>query len=336
MSEEPDEAYDTTHRAFLQAFLARPAMTFEDAKPILARIFSIKEERSFLVNDVTEADFRNYVGTLNAALGPLDYEVRSALPQHGGRARVYALVNTTSDALTQLATAHSADEIAFIKRVLDAMFETHNRERAEIMAVRAMDAVQLHRPPLQGGGGGGGGATQRSSVPADESQAGLEGGQSQSVKAITMKQAEDLLASLKEEGWLERSRRGYYSLSPRALMELRNWLVDTYNDPPDEGNPNQWQRIKMCEACREIVTVGQRCSKRRCNCRLHNICVENFFRTQTERKCPVCKEDWTGRNFVGEKADPRVNNRSSGTSNSRRTPRTNNGDDATMLVEDDE
>jgi hypothetical protein len=33
--------YDDSNRAFLQAFLARSTMTFEEAKPVLAAIFTV-------------------------------------------------------------------------------------------------------------------------------------------------------------------------------------------------------------------------------------------------------------------------------------------------------
>lgn len=77
-----------------------------------------------------------------------------------------------------------------------------------------------------------------------------------------MSQAEAVLVGMVEEGWFEKSRAGYYSLSPRALMELRGWLVETYNEPPgEEGEESEEddgagrERIKFCQACREIVTV---------------------------------------------------------------------------------
>jgi hypothetical protein len=35
-----EDAYNDSNRAFLQAFMARSTMTFEEAKPILAAIFS--------------------------------------------------------------------------------------------------------------------------------------------------------------------------------------------------------------------------------------------------------------------------------------------------------
>jgi hypothetical protein len=37
-----DEAYNNSHRAFVQAFFAHPTLTFEQARPILAKIESIQ------------------------------------------------------------------------------------------------------------------------------------------------------------------------------------------------------------------------------------------------------------------------------------------------------
>ena len=47
---------------------------------------------------------------------------------------------------------------------------------------------------------------------------------------------------------------------------------------------------------------GQRCPNRDCLGRLHDICTQRFFTTQKTRKCPLCKTDWTGNDFVGERA----------------------------------
>lgn len=38
-----ESAYNNSHRAFLQAFLARSVMTFEEAQPILAAILSARD-----------------------------------------------------------------------------------------------------------------------------------------------------------------------------------------------------------------------------------------------------------------------------------------------------
>lgn len=40
MAEQDDSGYNSSNRAFLQAFLARSTLTLDEAKPILAAIFT--------------------------------------------------------------------------------------------------------------------------------------------------------------------------------------------------------------------------------------------------------------------------------------------------------
>lgn len=185
----------------------------------------------------------SYINDANHAISPFDMEIRSTLRQttHTNETpeRVYALVNTTDDALTQLATTYTADEIAFIKRVLNAMFDTYNTRRLEAMVITEMQAVQLARGQPAGSRRQSGNQTQQS-----------QGGASQ---GLSMSQAETTMKHLLEDGWLEKSRKGFYSLSPRSLMELRGYLVEMYNGEDEDG---RWvNKIKYCAACGEIVTV---------------------------------------------------------------------------------
>lgn len=46
-----DPGYTDSNRAFLQAFKCRPSMTLEEAKPVLAAIFSIKGKCGTISND---------------------------------------------------------------------------------------------------------------------------------------------------------------------------------------------------------------------------------------------------------------------------------------------
>ena len=202
------------------------------------------ERETVSPEDVSEEDLASYIAAANTAISPFDLEIRSSLRQTQTNEqttpeRVYALVNTTSDPLTQLATIYTADEIGFIKRLLDAMFETNNTRLSEAMVVSGMQATQLARV---------------SSADANRRQSGTQqqtqGGAAQS---LSMSQAETILQQLVEDGWLEKSRKGFYSLSPRGLMELRGWLVATYNDEHDEDR--RADRIKFCAACRDIITV---------------------------------------------------------------------------------
>lgn len=264
------DGYDDRNRAFLQAFMARSTMTFAEAQPVLAAITTAHRTPIFLLShsriesslttetraggqtvdpeDITQEHMTAFVDAANSAISPFDLEIRTSRRQASKETHqdatseppvlVYALVNTTSDPLTQLATTYSADEIAFVKRVLDYMFDTNNTRRCEGMVITSMQAVQLAKA----------GGDRRRSTNVGTQQA--EGGAAQN---LTMQQAQEVMRSLTKEGWLEMSRKGYFSLSPRALMELRGWLVSAYNDEDINGRPIN--RIKFCAACKDIITV---------------------------------------------------------------------------------
>ncbi|KAF7596477.1 hypothetical protein BBP40_001349 [Aspergillus hancockii] len=323
-----DNGYNDSNRAFLQAFMARSTMTFTEARPILAAIFSVHEGEPVSSDDVTEEDLASYITAANSTISPFDLEIRSTLrqsqidPEGSGNQvpeRVYALVNTTSDALTQMATTYSADEIAFVKRILDSMFDTNNTRRSEAMVVSSMQAIQLAKASS-------GDSTRRESTNATQSQGGA-------AYSLSMSQAETVLKQLVEDGWLEKSRKGFYSLSPRGLMELRGWLVATYNDENDDGR--RLDKIKFCAACRDIITMGQRCGNRDCSGRLHDHCTRNFFRMQQAEQCPVCKAPWPDDKFVGERAITSTEQYMQGRRRSTNTQRHSNVGSSTQIPSED-
>lgn len=275
--------YNDGNRAFLQAFMARGTMTFEEARPVLAAIFTLDENEDVSEQQVTREDFESYVAAASQAISFFDYEIRSTFHQ-ATKEHVYALVNTTSDPMTQLATTFTPDELSFVKRLLDAICETHNTPRMEMLCISGMDATKLGRPKKPSNADGD--AQQTQSQAPD--------------KGLKHSEVEQMLYKLVSQGWLEQSREGYYSLTPRSLMELRTWLIDSYNDP-DLG-PEEWQRIKFCKACKDIVTHGKRCAERDCTFRIHDTCEDAYWRTQRERKCPQCSKEWQGSHFVGERA----------------------------------
>ncbi|KAL6231881.1 hypothetical protein BDW75DRAFT_31535 [Aspergillus navahoensis] len=289
------QGYDDSNRAFLQALMARSTMTLSEAKPVLAAILSVHGDEDISPDAITENDLTSFITAANSAISPFDLEIRSTLPQielsdpsneQVTPERVYALVNTTSDGLTQLATTYTADEISFVKRILDRMFETNNNRITEAMAISSIEAIQQAKVPGEGSRRESGSATQAT-----------QGGAAQS---LSMTQAETVLKQLVEDGWFEKSRKGFYTLSPRGLMELRGWLVATYNDENETGRRNN--KIKFCAACKEIITIGQRCGNRDCAGRLHDHCMRNVFRVQKAEQCPVCSAPWPGDKYVGERA----------------------------------
>ncbi|PVI04867.1 hypothetical protein DM02DRAFT_651302 [Periconia macrospinosa] len=321
-ADSPDPGhYNHTHRALLQAFLSQSVMTFDELKPVIAEILIAHEpDREILVNDITQQTVTSMVQTINAHVNALDYEIRSTRNQNN-RNLTYALVNGTSDPLTQIATSFTPDEIAYIKRLLDFMFETNNTKIREVMAVKGLKAVQLAKAPprnrqSQAAGDGDG----------DEESMATQAGPV--IKSVLPNDAEKVLSQLVVQGFFDRSHAGYYSLAPRALMELRTYLKETYNEPPgDEDEDDEpVTRIRDCEGCREIVTVGLRCDNKECGVRWHDHCAMQYFRNQqgSRRRCPKCKAEWEGETYVGEKADQAGGRR-----------RTTNGQ-SSMIDEDDE
>ena len=285
----PDH-YNQDSRAFLQALMSRGTLTLPEAQHIIAAILDAKNRgRSDPVDPaaITQEDLDDYVRAARSALGPLDYDIRRAQHQLT-REWVYALINVHSDPGTQLATTHTPEEIAFIKRLLDAMFETYNTRRMEVMAVDEAQALKVSRPRNTG----------RESNAASDVGRGDQAPPASANKGLKHSEVLALLKSLVAEGWLEKSRDGFYSLSPRALLELWSWLMATYNDPEQD-----WQRIKFCEGCKEMVTTGQRCSDRDCNARIHDICHNKVWPSRNStKKCPKCQTLWEGNKFVGERA----------------------------------
>ncbi|KAF2444798.1 hypothetical protein P171DRAFT_431600, partial [Karstenula rhodostoma CBS 690.94] len=304
-SPEPP-VYDDAHRAFLQAFFSHSVFTIDKLRPVVAAILSAQDpERPRLEGDITEPMIMSLVQNTNAKISHFDFEIHSARDQTKGD-RTFALVNTTSDTFTQLATAFTPDEIAYIKRLLDAMFEENNSRTREIMAVKQMRANQLAKAP----------ARNRQSQAATQLDADAdEPTQVESnIKSINHGECQRVLQMLVSQGFFQLSSHHYYSLAPRGLLELRNYLKETYNELPAEDDDEESEpivRIRDCEGCQEIVTIGLRCDNRDCGVRWHTRCANQFFGRQgSARRCPKCKTAWTGTTYVGEKAD-RVQPRSS-------------------------
>ncbi|EAQ87241.1 hypothetical protein CHGG_03860 [Chaetomium globosum CBS 148.51] len=142
--------YNDANRAFLQAFMARGTLTFREGQKILAAIKGALEDDDTVVppQSITMTDFENFIRAAREAVEPLDYDIRNMRDQVHGRGgeRVWAFINAHSDPATQMATARSPEEVAYVKRLLDAMFEQYNTPRMEVMAVDEGQALRVSRP----------------------------------------------------------------------------------------------------------------------------------------------------------------------------------------------
>ena len=112
-----------------------------------------------------------------------------------------------------------------MRTILVAIFDAANSLHEEAFAIRSTDALNL--TSAQGVG-------------------------------LTKMAGEQAINQFIREGWLERSRAGFLSLSDRGLLELREYLEETFNEveEDEEGNENvrQTDRIRKCYTCREILT----------------------------------------------------------------------------------
>jgi hypothetical protein len=263
------------------------------------------------------------IQTVNSKIAFFDYEIRSSRDQIS-KELVYALVNNSSDDLTQLATTFTASEIAYIRRVLDYIFDTNNTLIRQVMAIKHTDASQLARLSKR---------NRQSQANGRQSQINGDAAEDTQAAAavdtgISITEADAVLDALVSSAFFQKSNMGYYSLAPRALIELRAYLKETYNEAADENEDGrEVVRIKDCEGCREIVTWGIRCNNRECGVRWHDACANSYYRGQRQKKCSRCKTDCTGDLFVGERADRPGAHTSTG-SNRRSTQRVEEEEEA--------
>ncbi|KAI4633234.1 hypothetical protein J4E80_000597 [Alternaria sp. BMP 0032] len=239
-----EEGYNGIHRAFLQAFHTHSVLTVDEIKSILAHVMTAHNpERPWTAGDVTQPNITSTIQTINAKIEAFDYEIRSTRDQQT-KESIYALVNNASDTVTQFATTFSANEIAYIRRVLDQMFETNNTNIREVMAVKHTEASQLARTSRRNRQSQANSRQSQINGDADDTQASADTG-------ITIAEADQVLETLVSQAFFQKSKAGYYSLAPRALMELRAYLKETYNESAEENEDGrEIIRIRDCEGCR--------------------------------------------------------------------------------------
>jgi non-structural maintenance of chromosomes element 1 len=111
-----------------------------------------------------------------------------------------------------------------MRGLLEAIFDTSNSLHEEIFAIRSTDASNLC-----------------------------------SRHYLTKTAGELAVQTFIREGWLEKSPNGFITLSERGLLELKGYLMQTYNDM-DEGEDEEGgeggrvDKMRTCHACQEIIT----------------------------------------------------------------------------------
>ncbi|KJA27517.1 hypothetical protein HYPSUDRAFT_130943 [Hypholoma sublateritium FD-334 SS-4] len=231
-------------RLFLQAVLSRGVMSSKLAQLLWEK--SIEAVNSS--NDDLKLKYSNdkqswdaFVAKINRSLDKLQLEFRALHDELTGK-EMYAIVNRKDDEIAQMATDYTPAEITFFKAVVEQIILAPHEAYSvsSIAALRELTAAKI---------------------------------------TITKAQAEVVLASFVAKGWLLKSKRGRYSLSTRALLELIPYLKSSY---PDD--------IIECTICMDILTRGIACFTPNCTVRMHLHCFNTF--RKRNNGCPSCGNDW--------------------------------------------
>ncbi|CAE6490343.1 unnamed protein product [Rhizoctonia solani] len=188
-------------RLFLQAMLQRRWASEATVKLLFLKCMEATQEinpglaQPYQENEFVADGGRSFVTEINQDLEKFDLRFSSSRDECTGET-LWAIINTKQDAATMLATEYNATEIQYFKLVVEQIMLANN-EAYSIPATAALREVSQ----LQG-------------------------------KGMTKAEAEHVLSSFVAKGWLMKSKRGRYSLAPRALLELQTYLRDTY---PDEN-----------------------------------------------------------------------------------------------------
>ncbi|KAK7014916.1 Non-structural maintenance of chromosomes element 1 [Favolaschia claudopus] len=234
-------------RLFLQAVLSRGVLSGKLAQALWAKakdaVMAVDNNLD-ISHSGTREEWEAFVIKVNQALDPLDLEFRHLQEETTGR-EMYAIVNRKGDEVAQMATDYTPTEIAFFKALVDQIMSAP-RESFSLSSLAALREVSVLKK-----------------------------------SNMTKTQAEVVLSSFVAKGWLQKSKRGRYSLSTRALLELQPYLKSTF---PDE--------VIECVICFEIMTKGIACTGPNCQVRMHYHCFTKY--TARNRKCPTCNCDWPG------------------------------------------
>ncbi|KAJ7740672.1 Nse1 non-SMC component of SMC5-6 complex-domain-containing protein [Mycena maculata] len=280
-------------RLFLQAVLSRGVLSLK-----LAQTLWVKSKVAVMAADnnleIAHAGTRDewdaFVKRLNESLDNLDLEFKQFQEETTGR-DMYAIVNRKDDAIAQMATDYTAGEIAFFKAMVEQIMLAPHRSFS-ITSLAALREVSHLKPKSN----------------------------------MSKTQAEVVLASFVAQGWLMKSKRGRYSLSTRALLELMPYLKSTY---PDEI-------ATECIICFEVVTKGVICPAAKCQVCMHYHCFSKYIRTR-RRECPTCNTEWPGdqerMNPIGEGA---ARDGDDGRRRVRKTTENEEGDDMDEDEDEDE
>lgn len=149
----------------------------------------------------------------------------------------YALINDQESPLTRLATDYTSSEVEFFKCLIETIVHSEQGCTSSTAALNLVDVLS---------------------------------------KSMSRTLIQQLLSRLEEDKWIIQVK-GRISLSPLAILELDQFIRDTFADV-----------VTTCNLCKRLTLQGQNC--RNCDAKFHLHCAKRYF--QDMRYCPSCKAPW--------------------------------------------
>ncbi|PWN53175.1 hypothetical protein IE53DRAFT_384356 [Violaceomyces palustris] len=185
----PNEGSPTAlaRRAYLQAILSRRSLTESQSKHLHRSACKVTRA------PYSEDEYGEFFDQVSNSLSKVGLEIRRLIDQETNVATL-ALINTKGDEMAQMATNYSASELAFIKRLIQAIF-TAEDEAYSLTSINALRLGGELKPPM------------------------------------SKRTCEKLLENLVSKSWFSYSASsGRYKFSTRSILELEGYLRNEFPD----------------------------------------------------------------------------------------------------------
>ncbi|KAG7880691.1 hypothetical protein KL905_002665 [Ogataea polymorpha] len=158
------------------------------------------------------------IALINRELASLDLEIVETLAQDDEKNINVSFVNTKSSPSIKLSTSYTEKEISVINELIDQMFESPFDDEDNLTySLSYTQALNVAKRNIQ-----------------------------------TITDAQKFINKLESSGWLE-TVKGKYTLSARALAELKSYLISKFETKSAE-NPDG--TVSLCHGCKELITMG--------------------------------------------------------------------------------
>ncbi|KAG7695076.1 hypothetical protein KL933_003325 [Ogataea haglerorum] len=236
------EEYGDLHRSLLQFLMAVKSVEFEVLHTIFVKLViqclleknhpepSNSDQERYLrelleqtrpeLPTLTSESLVKTLALINRELAALDLEIVETLAQDNEKNINVSFVNTKSSPSIKLSTSYTEKEISVINQLIDQMFESPLDDEDNLTySLSYTQALNVAKRNIQ-----------------------------------TITDAQKFINKLESSGWLE-TAKGKYTLSARALAELKSYLIAKFEIKSAE-NPDG--AVSWCHGCNEIITMGYR------------------------------------------------------------------------------